>query len=127
MSIRVTLAFSNMLFSKGIEKILSEAPGIEVVETLRPQWALDYRDGEPDIILADLISLYNYIDMHLESKCRLILFDTECGKGNIASAVADKRVCAVLPQHSTPEDLFGAIKTVADGGVVNLEPPFTKL
>jgi hypothetical protein len=27
MSIRVVLAFSNMLFSKGIEKILSESPG----------------------------------------------------------------------------------------------------
>lgn len=66
-------------------------------------------------------------DKHLESKCRLILFDTECGKGNIASAIASKKVCAVLPQHSTPEDLFGAIRTVADGGKVNLEPPFTKL
>lgn len=66
-------------------------------------------------------------DKHLESRCRLILFDTECGKGNIASAIASKKVSAVLPQHATPEDLFGAIKTVADGGIVNLEPPFTKL
>lgn len=128
MSIRVILAFSNMLFSKGIEKILSESSGVEVVKTLRPQWSLDYEAGEAEIILADLISLYNYIDdKYLESKCRLILFDTECGEGNIASAIANKKVRAVLPQHSTPEDLLAAIKTVADGGVVNLEPPFTKL
>lgn len=128
MRIKVMLAFSNMLFSKGIEKILEESDGIEVVKTLRPQWATDYKEDGPEIILADLISLYNYIDdRHLDSKCRLILLDTECGKGNISSAVANKRVRAVLPQHSTPEDLLRTISTVAAGGKVNLSPPYNKL
>lgn len=128
MNIRVMLAFSNMLFSRGVEKVLEEAGGVVVTGVLRPQWAPDYGEAGPDIILTDLISLYNYIDdRHLESNCRLILFDTECGKGNIASAVANKKIWAVLPQHATPEDLFYAIKTVADGGKVNLNPPFMKL
>ncbi len=128
MSIRVVLAFSNMLFSKGMEKLLEEADGVEVVRTMRPQWATDFKEDGPDIILTDLISLYNYVDdVRLDPGCRLILFDTECGKGNIASAIANKKVRAVLPQHATPEDLVSAIKTVAGGGTLNLEPPFTKL
>ena len=128
MSIKVLLAFSNLLFSKGIERLLDDDDGIEVVRTLRPQWAADFKEDAPEVILADLISLYNYIDdARLEPGCRLILFDTECGKGNIASAIANKKVRAVLPQHATPEDLVRAIKTVADGGTLNLKPPFTKL
>lgn len=128
MSIRVVLAFSNMLFSKGLEKLLEEADGVEVVSTLRPQWAADFKKDGPDIILTDLISLYNYVDdARLGPGCRLILLDTECGKGNLASAISNKKVRAVLPQHATPEDLVSAITTVADGGTLNLEPPFNKL
>lgn len=128
MSIRVMLAFANMLFSKGVEKVLEEAVGVEVTGVLKPGWAPDHGEAGPDIILTDLISLYNYLDdRRLGPECRLILFDTECGKGNIASAVANKRVRAVVPQHATPEDLFEAIKTVAEGEKVNLDPPYTKL
>ncbi|MBI5588080.1 MAG: response regulator transcription factor [Deltaproteobacteria bacterium] len=117
MHIRVLLAFSNMLFSTGIEKILESDPSIKIVRILRPKEVLNSLRDKPDIILADLISLYNYIDKScLASPGKLILLDTECGKVNIAAAIANKGVGMVLPQHSMPEDLLRAIKRVANEG-----------
>ena len=114
MHLRILLAFSNMLFSTGIEKILESDPSVKVVRILRPKEVLGSLKDEPDIILADLISLYNYIDKScLASACKLILLDTECGKVNIAAAIANRKVSMVLPQHSMPEDLLSAIKRVA--------------
>ncbi len=124
MNTKVMLAFSNMIYSAGVKKLL-EGADFEVADVFKTS---ELKTGtnpysmiksfEPDVILVDFITLYNeFGDVGQAHGMRLILLDTGCGKDNITSAVTDKGLKGVLAGNSTPIRLKKAISSVARGGV----------
>lgn len=119
MSIRVLAAFSNMLFSEGIRKLLEDSDEIKV-EIFKggatPPGPLDAQ--RPDIVLVDFTTLYNiFPDAGPSNALRFILIDTNCGEENIISAVLTKGLKGVLVGNSTAPLLKKAIKAVSDGEI----------
>jgi DNA-binding NarL/FixJ family response regulator len=125
MNTKVMIAFSNMIYSAGVKKLLEGTVDFEVADVFRTSelktGANPYsmiKSFEPDAILVDLITLYNQFgDVGQVHGMRLILLDTGCGEDNITSAVADKGLKGVLAGNSTPLLLKKAISSVAKGGV----------
>ena len=124
MSIRLMIAFSNMLFSEGISTLLGGDKEITVVKILDPGSKINselWSSVTPDVVLVDFTTLYNELteieDVGHDKKHPFILLDTNCGKDNIISAVLKKRVSGVLPGHSDLRHLKKAIKAVAKGDI----------
>jgi DNA-binding NarL/FixJ family response regulator len=121
MSIKVMIAFSNILFSEGV-KMLLEDDGSEnfKVEDVLKVGSSPYEMIEalkPDVILIDLITLYNeFKEAGPKSEMKLILFDSGCGPDNIASAITAKGLSGVLAGNTDPPLLKRAIRAVAEGG-----------
>ena len=124
MSIKLMIAFSNLLFSEGISKIVEDEKEITVVKILDPGSKVSaelWADIKPDVVLVDFTSLYNGLTelegLGPDKKHPFILLDTNCGKENIISAILKKRVSGVLPGHSGARHLKKAIKAVAKGDI----------
>lgn len=116
------IAFSNMLFSEGICKILENNKEITVTEVLQPGAEYSMESLEPmvyDVILTDLTTLYNaFPDIeNSKKKSPFILLDTNCGRENIVSAILKKKISGVIPGCSDSALLKKAIKAVAKGDV----------
>ena len=116
LKIDVMVAFSNMLFSKGIEKILESDKTINVKVVLKT--GSNCTDEEllrvnPDVVLVDFTTLYNaFPDQESVDNKKFILIDTECGRDNIVTAILKKNLKGVLLGDSTPDQLKKAIKAV---------------
>lgn len=119
MSINIMIAFSNMLFSKGVEKILEGQDDIKVSGVLKSDESPDemLKTSKPDVILVDFNTLYNMFELSPKHGRNFILFDTCCGEENIVSAVINKGLKGVLGSNSTPELLKKAIRAVAEGEI----------
>ena len=122
MSINVVVAFSNMLFSEGICKLLENDDEIKIADVLKPgieQNSVKLDSLSPDVILVDLTTLYNTFanNMDTAKKGRFILFDTDCGRENIVSAILTKKINGVLLGHATPSLLKKSIRAVAKGDI----------
>ena len=61
MGIRIAIAFSNMLFAEGVKRFFDTDKTIEVVDVLEAGANHDrrIRDKRPDVVLVDLLTLYN--------------------------------------------------------------------
>ena len=125
MNTKVMIAFSNMIYSEGVKNLLEGTAGSGpadvfttcVLKTGTGPYETIETFG-PDVILVDLITLYNeFGETGQAPGMRLILFDTGCGPGVIAAAVAAKGLKGVLTGSSTPLLLKKAISAVAKGGV----------
>ncbi len=124
MSIKVMLAFSNLLFSEGISKILEHDKDITVAKILRPGSKISsetWNPASPDVVLVDFTTLYNGLagleELDTEKKHQFVLLDTNCGKDNIVSAILKKKVSGVLLGGSSPALLKKAIRAVAKGDI----------
>jgi len=120
MAIKVMLAFSNMLFSEGIKGLLANNNDFEVVDILKVGTSPDeiLESSNPDVVLVDLITLYNAFPKTDSIEDRnVILMDTCCGEDNIISAVLTKKVSGVLLSGATTVLFKKAIKAVSRGEV----------
>lgn len=121
MSIKVMIAFSNILFSEGV-KMLLEGDGSEnfKVEGVLKVGSSPYEMIEaikPDVILVDFMTLYNeFEEAGPKREMKLILFDSGCGPDNITSAITAKGLRGVLTGNTDPPLLKKAIRAVAEGG-----------
>src|SRR3990172_9993393 len=117
--IKVMLAFSNMLFSEGILRLLEGSEDIKVIEIMRPgsDPAAGIEAARPDVVLVDFTTLFNgFGDLGMDAN-KFILVDTSCGEDNIISAVLTKGLKGVLVGSSTPLLLKKAIREVAGGEI----------
>ncbi len=120
MAIKVMIAFSNILFSEGVGRLLDDEEDIAVS-------SLDFFDGDiykkikiskPDVILVDFTALYNnFNNFEKGGENKFILFDTHCGEENIISAVLSKGIKGVIPGNTSTLLLKKAIRVVAGGEV----------
>ncbi len=120
MSVRVMVAFSNMILSEGVRRILEEDGQIEVAEVLKPGTRCGpekLKKVNPDVVLVDFITLYNSFTGVDTDKRGFILLDTDCGRENIVSAIISKGLSGVLLGNATPELLKKGVKSVARGEV----------
>jgi DNA-binding NarL/FixJ family response regulator len=117
--IKVMLAFSNLLFSEGIQRLLEGSEDIKVVDMARPGSELQARLEAvmPDVVLVDFTTLFNGFGDLDAGANRFILVDTSCGEDNIISAVLTKGLKGVLVAGSTPLLLRKAIREVAGGEI----------
>jgi len=116
LKIEVMVAFSNMLFSEGITRILENDNTINVKEILAAGSSCTdekLNAVNPDVVLVDFTTLYNAFPNHESvNNRRFILIDTECGRDNIVTAILRKNLKGVLLGDSTPDQLAKAIKAV---------------
>ena len=73
MSINVVVAFSNMLLSEGICKLLENDDEIKIADVLKPgieQNSVKLDSLSPDVILVDLTTLYNTFANNMDSICQ---------------------------------------------------------
>ena len=116
LKIEVMVAFSNMLFSKGISKILENDKSIHVKEILKIGSNCTNEEllrVNPDVVLVDFTTLYNsFPSQESVNNTKFILIDTECGRDNIVTAILKKNLKGVLLGDSTEEQLIKAIKAV---------------
>lgn len=119
MTIKVLIAFSNLLFSEGIRKLLEGTGDIKVVGAVAPGASpgAAMESLGPDCVLVDFTTLFNGFGEHGPASGRLILLDTKCGEDNIVSAVLTKGLKGVLVACSTPLLLKKAIRAVACGEI----------
>jgi len=121
MAINVFIAFSNLLFSEGVLRILRDDPVFNILDMHKPGATYSPKKLEGigcDVVLTDITTLYNsFPEGEPPGGKRFILFDTDCGKENIVSAVLTKNLSGVLLANSTPEHLLKSIKAVSKGEV----------
>jgi DNA-binding NarL/FixJ family response regulator len=120
MSIKVIIAFNNMLFAKGVCNLLESDDVIKVVDVLEAGTKCSSEKLEsvkPDVVLVDFTTLYNAFSDTDTSKTGFILLDTDCGRDNIVSAILKKKLKGVLLSDATPTLLKKGIKAVAKGEV----------
>ncbi len=121
-TIKVSIAFSNDLFSFGVCGLLENMPSVTVTDLIGngPECDLERIEGLHDnILLVDLQTLYNRLpDPEMTKKWpRVVLLDTDCGKQNIASAIVKKRLCGVVPVDADAELLLRMLEKVSAGEV----------
>lgn len=119
MTIKVLIAFSNLLFSEGIKKLLEGTGDIKVVDVVMPGSSPGQaiESLRPDCVLVDFTTLFNGFGEPGAAGSRFILVDTNCGDENIVSAVLTKGLKGVLVAGSTPLLLKKAIRAVACGDI----------
>jgi len=119
MPIKVMVAFSNMLFSDGICRILrdDDAITIDVLKsgTACPSGTL--KSLNPDVILVDFITLYNAFSDMNAANSKILLLNTECGMDNIVSAILTKKINGVLLGDASSDMLKKAVHAVAKGEI----------
>jgi DNA-binding NarL/FixJ family response regulator len=116
--IKVMIAFSNLLFSKGVGRLLDDEKDLSVAY-------IDFFDGDiynkiktskSDVVLVDFTTLYNS-NFEKGGESKFILFDTCCGEENIISAILSKGISGVIPGNTPASLLKRAILSVAGGEV----------
>lgn len=122
MSIKIVMAFSNMLFSEGISRLLENEKDFSVVKVLESSADCDVKKLESsgaDVILTDFMVLYNGFAgiEDPERKVHFLLLDSNCGMENIVAAVLNKKISGVLMSNSNTALLKRAIRAVAKGEV----------
>lgn len=120
MSISVTIAFSNKLFSEGIKKLLEMDSQISIGNISSPgkKEAKKTVALRTDVLLLDFTALYNDFSFLDESSdIKTILFDTGCGENNITHAIVTRGVKGVVLDNSSVDLLIKAIKAVDRGEV----------
>lgn len=117
MTISVMNAFSNMLFSEGIARLLDDEKDVIVscLDLSKCEPNKEVQKSKPDVILVDFTSLYNNFNKECINK--FILLDTQCGEENIMAAVLSKGVKGVLQGNTTTSLLKKAIRSVVCGEV----------
>ena len=115
-------AFSNMLFSEAITKLLQGEKRIEVIHVLEANTQFMIKDWEklrPDVIITDMTCLYNsFASISTDdAKLPFILVDTNCGIENIVTSILKKEVRGVLLGDTTFRQMLKAISAVADGDI----------
>lgn len=115
MSVKVMVAFSNMLFSEGVCRILKDddAITIDVLKSGAACPSEKVKSLNPDVILVDFITLYNAFSDMDTAHSKFILLNTECGMDNIVSAILTKKINGVLLGDATPDMLKKAVHAVA--------------
>lgn len=119
MRTKVMLAFSNRLFSEGIAALLEDDETMEICRFLEAGTPCrsEYLE-QSDVILTDFASLeLSFPDLDFSKRYGFILFDTDCGRENIASAIMSKNISGVLLGNATLTVLKKAIRSVAGGEV----------
>ncbi|MBI1911419.1 MAG: response regulator transcription factor [Deltaproteobacteria bacterium] len=118
MDIKVTVAFSNLLFSEGIARLLEDDDSFAISLTeAGTEYPPDLFESS-DVILTDFTALYNnFPNLEASKKYGFILFDTDCGRENIMSAIVSKNLSGVLMSNATVPVLKKAIRSVAKGEV----------
>lgn len=118
--IKITLAFSNSLFSEGIGQLLANDPDMEVCSIIEPGQVCTQADLEKSsVILTDFTFLYNNLPEidNTDKKHPVLLVDTSCGRENLVSAVLHKKISGVLLSKTNTTLLKKAIKAVHQGEV----------
>jgi DNA-binding NarL/FixJ family response regulator len=120
MSIKVMIAFNNMLFAKGVCNILESFDDMKIVDVLNAgtkcsQERLESLD--PDVVLVDFTTLYNAFPEADTTRTGFVLLDTDCGTDIIVSAILTKKLSGVLLCDATPALLEKAVRAVAKGEV----------
>lgn len=118
-AIKAMLAFSNLLFSEGVARLLEDDKGFNVCMLKDRKEPLKAIDAErPDVILLDIITLYNNLsDIKSNQQIKLILVDTGCGEENIKSAFVNRKLSGVLMSDANSCLLKKAIMVVANGEI----------
>jgi len=113
------LAFSNLLFSEGVARLLEDDKNFTVCILKDRKEPLKAIDAErPDVILLDIITLYNNLsDIKSNQQTKLILVDTGCGEENIMSAFVNRGLSGVLMNNASSALLKKAIVAVANGEI----------
>ena len=116
---KVMLAFSNLLFSEGVARLLEDDKNFTVCILKDRKEPLKAIDAEmPDVILLDIITLYNNLsDIKSNQQRKLILVDTGCGEENIKSAFVNRNLSGVLTSDANSCLLKKAIMVVANGEI----------
>lgn len=120
--IKVSVAFSNNLFSLGVCGLLEGVSSVAVTDLIEccagctPERLEGLHDN---ILLVDLTTLYNTLPSPEEVKRwpRVVLLDTNCGKENILTAIMKKKLYGVLPVDADSEQLMRMLEKVAMGEV----------
>lgn len=119
MTIKIILAFSNRIFSEGIARLLEDDDSIKVATVLEPgiECPLD-KISPVNVILTDFATLYSsFPNLDASKKYGFILFDTDCGRENLASAIVSKNISGVIMGQASPAVLKKAVRAVARGEV----------
>lgn len=121
-TVKVMLAFANMLFSEGIRRILEGDKDIAISEVLESgsECHVDRLVSlNPDVILTDFTTLYNTFPgiENSSRKFHFILLDTNCGRENLVTAILKKKISGVLLSNATPTLLKKSIRSVSKGEV----------
>lgn len=118
-AIKAMLAFSNLLFSEGVARLLEDDKNFTVCILKDRKEPLKAIDAErPDVILLDIITLYNNLsDIKSNQQTKLILVDTGCGEENIMSAFVNRKLSGVLMSDANSCLLKKAIMVVANGEI----------
>lgn len=122
MGIKIVLAFSNILFSKGIAMLLDGERDITVSRVLNPNedfHAEQIAALESHIVLTDFTTLYNSFPglETAEKRPGIILVDTQCGSENLVAAVLKKKINGVLLGQSDRDLLLKAVRAVSKGEI----------
>lgn len=117
--VKVMAAFSNMLFSEGVARLLEDDESVEVDCLLEAGSECPREYAELcDVILTDFAALdLSFSNLDVSKKHGFILFDTDCGQDNIASAIMSRNISGVLLGNATLPFLRKAIRAVAKGEV----------
>jgi len=120
--IKVSLGFSNNLFSIGVCGILEDMASIAVSDLLESGvecTAGRLEELNDNILLVDLNTLYNTLPPpeEVENWPRVVLLDTNCGRENIISAILKKKLRGVIPVNADAGLLLRMLKKVALGEV----------
>jgi len=116
-AIKVMLAFSNLLFSEGVARLLVDDEKFTVCILKDKKEPLKAIDAEkPDVMLVDIVTLYNNLsDIKPNKQMAFILVDTDCGDENIIHAFNNHRLSGVLLSNTTPTLMKKAVVAVANG------------
>lgn len=120
MPMKVMLAFSNLLFSEGIARLLEDDKNLHVdmLKGGMEQQIKCIESNKPDIVLLDIITLYNVLsDVRPTQKMAFILVDTGCSEENIISAFMSGRLSGILMANANSTLLRKAIAAVAGGEI----------
>lgn len=116
MGIKVLAAFSNLLLSEGVSRLLEGESDIEV--TLLEAGKVCPSEYLDSVVLTDLFTLNSsFSDLDSSKKLRFILFDTDNEEDSAVSTIASRNINGFLLGGASPPVLKRAIRAVANGGV----------
>jgi diguanylate cyclase (GGDEF)-like protein len=121
----IIIASMGPLLIAGMKQVLSEAPGMNVMEELTDsvRFAAAIADKRPDIIFADLqiVQTNDHEMLRMLERdnlpCKCVVFATDVDQ-DIIKLVADFRVDGVILQDSTAAEIISSLETVYKGRAV---------